>query len=198
MDRKRTSRIKIVVISGPSGAGKTTLLKRIFLKRNIRSSFIKGISYTTRPRRRGEKNGRDYYFVDKKTFRSLIRKNFFLEYQKVLEDYYGTPKYFLNKGRLAGKDVVLCIDVKGGMYLKKNVKRDKIVTLFISAPTAEELSKRLRKRGDMAIVNKRIALAKKELQFVKVYDYLIINQNIKEALSLLEAVLIAERLRRDR
>ena len=82
--------------------------------------------------------------------------------------------------------------------LKKNAKRDKIVTIFISAPTAEELSKRLRKRGDTAIVERRIALAKKELQFVKVYDYLIVNQNIKEALSLLEAVLIAERLRRDR
>jgi len=198
MVRKRTSRIKIIVISGPSGAGKTTLLKRIFLKRNIRSSFVKGISYTTRSPRYGEKNGRDYYFVDKKTFRALIRNNFFLEYQKVLEDYYGTPKYFLKEGRLAGKDLVLCIDVKGGMYLKKNAKRDKIVTIFISAPTAEELSKRLRKRGDTAIVERRIALAKKELQFVKVYDYLIVNQNIKEALSLLEAVLTAERLRRDR
>jgi len=195
MVKKRSTRVKIVVISGPSGAGKTTLLKRIFLRRNIRNSFIKSISYTTRPRRRGEKNGRDYYFVDKKTFRALIKNNFFLEHQKVLGDYYGTPKYFLEEGRLGGKDLILCIDVKGGMYLKKNVKRDKIVTIFISAPTAEELLRRLRKRGDSVIADKRVALAKKELQFVKVYDYLIINQNFKEALSLLEIVLTAERLR---
>ena len=174
------------------------MLNKMFLKRNIRSSFIKGISYTTRPKRPNEKNGRDYYFVDKKTFRKLIKDDFFLEHQKVLEDYYGTPKYFLERARSKGKDLILCIDVKGGMYLKKNVKRDKIVTIFISAPTAQELSQRLRKRGDFAILKKRIALAKKELQFVKVYDYLIINQNIKKAMSLLEAVLIAERLRRDR
>ena len=198
MAKDKAGRAKIIVISGPSGAGKTTLLNKIFLKRNIRSSFIKGISYTTRPKRSGEKNGRDYYFVSKDKFLSLAESSFFLEHQKVLDDYYGTPADLLDKSRATGKDLVLCIDVKGGMYLKKNIKRDRIVTIFISAPTTQELSQRLRRRGDLAIVDRRIALAKKELQFIKTYDYLIINKNIKEALTMLEAVLIAERLRRDR
>jgi len=198
MVKNKRGKAKIIIISGPSGAGKTTLLKKIFLKRNIHRSFLRSVSYTTRQKRRGERDGKDYYFVDKETFHALIRKKFFLEYQKVLNDYYGTPKYFLEEAGSQGKDLILCIDVKGGMYLERNAKRDKIATIFISAPTAVELSRRLRKRGDSAIVGKRAALAKKELQFVKVYDYLIINQNLKEALRLLEAVLIAERLRRRR
>ena len=86
MAKDKAGRAKIIVISGPSGAGKTTLLNKIFLKRNIRSSFIKGISYTTRPKRSGEKNGRDYYFVSKDKFLSLAESSFFLEHQKVLDD----------------------------------------------------------------------------------------------------------------
>lgn len=190
------ARERVIVISGPSGAGKTTLLKKLFSKRFIRNNFLLAVSCTTRVKRKGEREGHDYFFISQKEFRKLIKKKYFLEYQKVLNAYYGTPKYFLQKAKEQHKDLILCIDVKGGMYLKRKLKKGKVVTVFITAPTEEELSRRLRKRGDSAIVKKRISLAKKELQFAKVYDYLIINQNLKDAVKLLEAVLIAERLRR--
>ncbi len=189
---------KIIIISGPSGAGKTTLLKKIFLRPLIKKNFILAVSYTTRMKRKQEKEGRDYFFVSKEQFHRLIKKKFFLEYQKVLNDYYGTPRYFLKEAQKKRRDLILCIDVKGGMYLKKRIKKDKIVTIFIGVPTQGELSRRLRKRGDSKIIKKRIALAKKELQFAKVYDYLIINQNLQSALKLLERVLITERLQRRR
>ncbi len=187
---------RIIVISGPSGAGKTTLLKKLFLKKFIKNNFLLAVSCTTRLKRKGEREGRDYFFINQKKFKELIKKKYFLEHQKVLNDYYGTPKYFLQEAKRQKKDLILCIDVKGAVYLRRRLRRDKITTVFITAPTEEELSRRLCKRGDSAIVKKRLSLAKKELQFVKVYDYLIINQNLKNALKLLEAVLIAERLRR--
>ena len=192
-----TTKNKIIVISGPSGAGKTTLLNRLFLKKRVRSNFVRSISYTTRPRRAGEHRKKDYFFIHTEEFRRLIKKEFFLEYQKVLNSYYGTPKYFIQEAKRTHKGLILCIDVKGGMYLKNNLKRYKIVTIFISAPTTQELSQRLRKRGDASVAQERMALAKKELLFVKDYDYLIINQEIKESLRLLEAILTAESLRRN-
>ncbi len=187
---------RIYVISGPSGAGKTTLLNRLFRKKFVRESFIRTISFTTRSKRKGEREGRDYVFVSHEQFKKLIRRDFFLEYQKVLDDYYGTPRYFINQARREKKDLILCIDVKGGMYLKKKVKRDIITTIFVSVPDRQTLYRRLRKRAEAKKnIEKRINLAKKELQFIKDYDYLIINQDLAKAVKTLEAILIAERAR---
>jgi guanylate kinase len=192
------SRTKIFIISGPGGAGKTTLLNRLFRRKFIKNNFLRGISFTTRLKRPKEKDGKDYFFISKKDFLRLKKRNFFLENQKVIDDYYGTPKYFYDEAIKKKKNLILCIDVKGSMYLKKKFKSDKIVTIFISAPK-KELYQRLRKRVESEeMIRKRINLAKKELQFSKYYDYLIINQDLKITLKILEAILLAETFRRER
>jgi len=180
----------IYIISGPSGVGKTTLLKKLFLKKEIKDKFLLGISFTTRKKRDGEEEGKDYFFVTKEKFKELENKGFFLETQEVLGDYYGTPNYFLERAEKEGKHLILCIDVKGGMYLKKQFRRGKIITIFISVPDKEELYRRLQKRVEkVENIEKRINLAEEELKFLKHYDYLIINQDLSQALKKLETIL---------
>lgn len=188
----------IFIVSGPAGAGKTTLVNRLFKSNFIRKNFVKSVSYTTRKIRPQEKSGKDYYFVTKEKFLNLKKRKFFLESEKVLDNYYGTPKTLYTIAMKEGKDSILCIDVKGGMYLKNHFQLGKIVTIFISAPT-QELCARLNKRAeDKEIIAKRIKLAKTEVQFARYYDYVVINQDIKDTLTTLKAIFIAEKFRRQK
>lgn len=181
----------IIILSGPSGAGKTTLLNKIFRKKNIKEKFIRAISYTTRKIRPKEKHGRDYFFIDKRKFLQLKKKNFFLESQRVLDNYYGTARYFYDRAAEENKSLILCIDVKGGMYLKKKRKEGKIVTLFIAAPSELDLFKRLKMRTEAArCIQKRITLAKKEMKVSRQYDSIIINKDLSKSLKELEKVLL--------
>ena len=181
----------IIILSGPSGAGKTTLLNKIFRKKNIKGKFIRAISYTTRKIRPKEKHGRDYFFISKRKFLQLKEKGFFLESQKVLDNYYGTAKYFYDKATKENKNLILCIDVKGGMYLKKKQKEGKIITLFIAAPSELDLFKRLKKRTEaMQTIQKRIALAKKEMKVSRQYDSIIINKDLNKSVAELGKVLL--------
>lgn len=181
----------IFILSGPSGAGKTTLLTRLFREKNIREKFIKGISFTTRKIRPQEKDGKDYFFVSQKKFLKLKKEEFFLEEQKVLENYYGTPKYFYGRAVKENKDLILCIDVKGGMYLKKKHKVGTIVTIFVSAPTKKELFKRLKKRVEKKeFITRRLQLARKELEFRQHYDYVITNHDIKDSVRKLRGIFL--------
>ncbi|MDD4955709.1 MAG: guanylate kinase [Candidatus Omnitrophica bacterium] len=181
----------IVILSGPSGAGKTTLLNKVFRKKSIKENFIRSISYTTRTIRPKEKNGRDYFFISKRKFLSLKRQGFFLESQRVLDNYYGTAEYFYEQAEKENKNLILCIDVKGGLYLKKKKKEGKIVTLFIAAPSELDLFKRLKKRTEtMRTIQKRIALAKKEMKVSRLYDSIIINKDLSKSLKELEKVLL--------
>lgn len=169
----------LFIVSGPAGAGKTTILKNLFRTKFIKNNFLRSISFTTRKKRKGEKQGKDYFFVDKKTFLELKKKNFFLETQKVLDDYYGSPRQIYEQAKEQKKNILLCIDIKGGLYLKKNIKDGRIFTIFLLAPTREELCKRLNKRKeDRQIIKKRISLAKKEIALSKKYDCVIVNKNI--------------------
>lgn len=186
---------KVFVFSGPGGVGKTTLVKSLFRRKFIKDNFIRGVSFTTRDKRQGEKTGKDYFFISKEEFLKLKKKDFFLETQKVINDYYGTPKSFYLLAMEKKKDLILCIDVKGGIYLKKKSKLGRIVTIFISAPMSQ-LYLRLKKRIESkSIIREKIKLAKKELQLSKCYDYSIINRDIKNTLKKIEEVFKNEQCR---
>ncbi len=169
---------KIFILSGPGGVGKTTLVKHLFRKKAVSNSLLKTITVTTRKKRPQEKNNKDYFFVSKDEFVYLKKRKFFLENEKVLDDYYGTPRLYLKISQIKNKNLFLCIDVKGAMSLKKRY-RSRVVSIFISVPKKRDLYKRMEKRDEAKnIIDKRINLAKRELQFSKKYDYLIQNKNI--------------------
>ncbi len=181
----------VFVISGPGGAGKTTIVEKLFLCEKIKKDFIKGITITTRKRRPQEKEGKDYFFIEKEEFLRLKKRKFFLESQEVLENHYGTPKILYALAKREGKSLVLCIDVKGGMCLKKDPKVKKVTTIFLVAPSEKELYRRMKKRDEKkGVIQKRVKLAKKELQFSKLYDYLVTNRNIKDTLKELEGIIL--------
>ena len=185
---------KIFVISGPGGAGKTTLIKQLFQQKNIQDVFILGITVTTRKRRPKEEEGKDYFFVEVEEFLRLEKRKFFLESQKVLDNHYGTPKIFFALAKAQKKDLILCIDVKGGLYLKESRKTGKITTIFVAAPTKKELYRRMQKRSEAkGIMRKRIKLAAQELEYVKQYEYLITNKTINNSLKTLEGILLKAR-----
>ncbi|MFA7676674.1 MAG: guanylate kinase [Candidatus Omnitrophota bacterium] len=189
--KNKKKQAKIFVISGPGGAGKTTLVNKVFQGEKFRESFIKGITVTTRPKRPQEKDGKDYFFVGKDEFQRLRAKGFFLESQKVLDNYYGTPKLFYDLAQVKKKDLVLCIDVKGGMYLKRNNKPDKIITLFIGAPTQQELYLRMGKRREVKEnIKRRIELAKKEVKYAKLYDHTVTNKSIEKAAEQVKEIML--------
>ncbi|MFH1519869.1 MAG: guanylate kinase [Candidatus Omnitrophota bacterium] len=184
---------QVFVISGPGGAGKTTIVEKLFSKEQIKKTFLKGVTVTTRTKRPQEKDGKDYFFVNEEEFLRLKKKRFFLESQKVLDSYYGTPKILYLLAKKGNKGLILCIDVKGGMVLKKDAKIKKLTTIFLAAPTKKELYRRMKKRAEKkGTIQKRVELAKKELQFSKYYDYLVTNRNIKNTLKELEAIVLGE------
>lgn len=190
MGKKTLSREGLLfVISGPSGCGKTTLGREL-----LQSSpeLVRSVSVTTRPRRQGEKEGREYFFVSRAQFIRLRKQNKFLEWARVFSHFYGTPRDFVLKTIAGGKDVLLIIDVQGAMQIKQ--KFPQAIFIFINTPSPELLGERLRKRGlDLTVdIERRIRQAKKELAYRKEYDYEIINDRIETARERLKAILIAE------
>jgi len=185
----------IIVISAPSGAGKTTLCKRLL---QISPLFTYSVSFTTRPPRKNEIEGVDYCFVSYEEFKKMIERGEFVEWAEVHGQLYGTSAKLLNRVIEGGKEVVLDVDVKGGIQIKKNYPD--AVLIFLLPPSWEELEKRLRSREteDEKKVKERIKRAKKEVEYVSYYDYLVINDDINKALEDLLAIIKAERCRMHR
>jgi guanylate kinase len=185
-----TAQGKLFIISAPSGSGKTTLCK---LLKNRLPDLTRSISATTRPPRRGEKNGRDYIFLTEKEFKRVRRNGGFLEWAKNFGHYYGTPKDRVLKLIKGGKDVILAIDVKGARKVKRLYPDG--IFIFILPPSMEELRKRLRHRGtdSKRNIKKRMEIARKEMSYLPMYDYSVINDTIKNAVEKLEAIVKAER-----
>ena len=182
---------KIFVISGPGGAGKTTLANKLFSEKNIRTKCLKGVTVTTRPLRPGEKEGKDYFFVSIEEFGRLKKKKFFIESQQILKHHYGTPKLFYLVAKAKNKNLAIVIDVKGGMYLKRNFKAAKIVTIFVAAPNEKELYARMKKRAETkGVMEERVELAKKEVQFSKYYDYVITNKSMRGTVTKLKEIIL--------
>jgi guanylate kinase len=165
----------LIVVSGPSGAGKSTLIER-FLREDDQSSF--SVSYTTRQKREHEINGRDYYFVNKGRFEEMVGKDSFLEWESVHSYMYGTPKEEVSKTLNTGKDIILDIDVKGALNIRK--KCSNACLIFIEPPSTEELIKRLALRGEREI-DLRMKRVKEEIASKPLFRYTITNDELEKA-----------------
>jgi guanylate kinase len=194
--KKIARRGLMFVLSSPSGAGKTTL-SRMLLRadRGVRLS----ISVTTRPKRRGEVNGRDYHFIDRGRFDTMVAKGELLEWADVFGHRYGTPRAPVEKALQAGSDVLFDIDWQGTQQLRERA-RDDLVSVFILPPTALELERRLKRRAQdtQAVIMSRMAKASDEMSHWPEYDYVVVNRDKTEAFTEVKSILAAERLKRDR
>ena len=193
---KKNRKGLMLVLSSPSGAGKTSICKEILKKiKELKLS----ISYTTRPKRKSEVDGMDYFFVSEKKFKELQAKDFFIENAKVFDHLYGTPKNFVEKNLLKGVDVLFDIDWQGAQKLSNFSKTD-IVSVFILPPSNKILKERLKKRNEdsLEIVNKRMSKAKSEISHWIEYDYVLINEDLVTCTNEVVTILKAERKKRDR
>ncbi len=167
---------KLVVISGPAGVGKGTLIKEILKKDD---SFHLSVSYTTRPMRDGEINGRDYYFIDKSQFEAYISQNFFVESELVHGNYYGTSRQEV-EDKLHSNNIIFEIDVAGARNVKKMLPQ--ALLIFIQPPSWEDLEKRLIGRGSETpeTIHTRLQTAQKELEQIDFFDYCVVNDRIDD------------------
>jgi guanylate kinase len=183
----------IFVVSAPSGAGKTTLIEKI---RAALPDLYFPVTMTTRPMRRGEREGVDYYFVDEAEFRRRVAAGDLVEWTTVYGRLYGVPRWEIERPLAEGKDLLFDIDTKGretlvGLY-------DNAVSIFISPPSIEALEARLRKRGanDPRDLERRLAEAEGEMARSARYDYVVVNEDVDRALRELTEILLTERARR--
>ena len=181
----------IIIVSAPSGAGKTSICDALI---KSDKNIVYSVSTTTRKPRKGERNGREYFFVDDKTFKTMVKKNLFVEWAKVHDHFYGTSKKVLEQTINKGKDILLDIDVQGAVKIKKQYKD--ALMIFITTPTLKILKERLIKRNkdSMDVIKTRLENAKKELTYLPKYDYLILNDKLDESIEKAKSVICAERL----
>lgn len=191
----RAGRGMLVVVSSPSGGGKGTLIDRV-LKTVPGLAF--SVSYTTRAPRGSEENGREYFFVDEPAFRAMIERGEFLEWADVYGHLYGTSALQVEQERIAGRDIILEIDVQGAESIRHKVSD--AVSIFILPPSFELLRNRLvaRATDSAADLARRLKGAPAEVAQYKLFDYVILNDDINRASQQLAAVIYAERARRER
>ena len=191
-----TRRGLMLVLSSPSGAGKTTLARRLL---EAEPGVELSVSCTTRKRRKGEAEGRDYQFIDRDTFARMRDAGEFLEWAVVFDNYYGTPREPAEKALEAGRDVLFDVDWQGAESLRDKRPND-VVTVFILPPSGKALERRLKERAQdpPEVVGARMRGASNEIQHWHDYDYVVINHDLDQALAAIRAILAAERLRASR
>jgi guanylate kinase len=182
----------VYIISAPSGSGKSTLVNRA---RQIVPDLDFSVSYTTRPPRGNEQNGREYFFVSRADFEQMIKNGDFLEYADVFGNYYGTAKHYLEKAKQRKHDLLLDIDVQGAAQIKQKIPD--AVSIFILPPNRTELESRLRDRGQdsEAVIHRRLATATREIENYPKYDYILVNDRLDDSIQALQSILLAERLK---
>jgi guanylate kinase len=186
----------MLVLSSPSGAGKTTLSRKLLQED---SDVSLSISVTTRPPRPGEINGRDYHFINDRRFEEMVQNDELLEWARVFDYRYGTPRRPVAEALVGGRDVLFDIDWQGTQQLREKARSD-LVSIFVLPPSVPELERRLRSRAqdDEATIRKRMAKAADEVSHWAEYDYVVINRDIDRAFNEARAILSAERLKRER
>jgi len=183
----------VLVLSGPSGAGKSSLINKIA---DEIGEYYFSISTTTRPKREGEEDGIHYHFVDEEEFKKDIEEDYFLEHALVHGNYYGTSLKPVRQALNEGKLVIFDIDVQGNMAIKNRLG-DITTSVFITPPSLSELKSRLLKRSTdtQEVINKRLDMAKREIQRTAEYDFLVINDDLDVAAEVLRQIAITARLK---
>ncbi len=171
----------LIILSGPSGVGKGTI--REYLMKDDTVNLKYSISMTTRSPREGEVNGRDYFFVTHEEFLDALKNHKLLEHAKFVDNYYGTPKDYVEKLRNEGKNILLEIETKGAKQVIDKMHSDDEISIFLVPPSLEELEKRIRGRKTESdeVIKKRLAKAKRELKKEVLYDYVVVNDTPKNA-----------------
>ncbi|OGX27202.1 MAG: guanylate kinase [Omnitrophica WOR_2 bacterium RIFCSPHIGHO2_01_FULL_48_9] len=183
---------KIIIMSGPSGSGKTTLSNKLLASRIFKGKIVKSISTTTRSKRPGERHGRDYLFISRQRFLYKKHAGHFLESQKVFDNYYGTPKNKVLELLKAGKNVLLCIDVKGAKVVRRQYPQ--AMTIFLKVPSLAVLRKRLARRGteQQSTLALRLRIAHRELKEARYYKHIVINDDLELAYKKIKNILCKE------
>ncbi len=183
---------QIFIISAPSGSGKSTLVKNLM---DREPNLLFSVSYTTRQKRGKEQDGNEYHFVSREDFITMRDRGEFIEWAQVFDDFYGTHRRYVDQARTESKDVVLDIDVKGARQLREQIPE--AVSIFILAPSREEVEKRLRARGDVSeeVIRRRVAEAAREIRDFSQYGYVLVNDNVESASEELQGIVRTARLR---
>lgn len=186
----------LIVLSGPSGVGKGTVRKAIFQDPDV--DFVYSISATSRKKRRGEVDGVDYFFKTREEFEEMIKNDELLEYTQYVGNYYGTPIKFVKETIESGKDVFLEIEVEGAKQVREKFPDG--LFIFLIPPSFRELEKRIRRRGTESdeLIQSRLSVAREELKMMSLYDYVVENDRVENAVKKIKAIVMAEHCRRSR
>ena len=178
----------LIVVSGFSGAGKGTLMKKLVQEYD---NYALSISATTRAPRAGEEDGREYFFITKEAFEQKIAENGLIEYARYCENYYGTPRDYVERQLEAGRDVILEIEIQGALKIRKQFPT--ALLLFVMPPNVEELKHRLTGRGTETpeVIDRRLARAAEEAEGIEEYDYIVVNDDLETCVEQLHEIILA-------
>lgn len=185
----------LVVVSGFSGAGKGTVMKELLRQYE---NYALSVSVTTRKPRPGEEDGREYFFRTKEEFEELIRQDALIEYARYVDNYYGTPRSYVEQQLSAGRDVILEIEIQGAMKVKEKIPEALLV--FVTPPSVEELKHRLEGRGTETpdVIASRMSRAGEEAEGMEAYDYILVNDDLQECVERMHQIIQSEHFRMER
>ena len=194
MRKESKKRGLLFIVSGPSGSGKTTLLKNLLSRQDLKCKLTRSISFTTRHKRSGEQEKKDYFFISERRFKKEQEAQNLLEWTRYLGYYYATPKDFIERQLKEAKNIILCLDLKGALTLKRRYQQN-TVTIFVMPPSQDTLLERITQRCNKTKeeeVKQRLKLAQEELAARARYDYCMVNKDLSQATQQLKGIILKE------